>query len=48
MNSENTPAEAKAAAEKFLATKDDGKANDVATKALIAELRKGRRKVRAL
>ena len=41
MNGENTPAEAKAAAEKFLATKDDGKANDAATKALITELEKG-------
>ena len=40
-NGENTPAEAKAAAEKYLATKDDGKANEAATKALIAELEKG-------
>ena len=41
VNGENTPAEAKAAAEQYLATKDDGKANEAATKALIAELEKG-------
>ncbi|MGN1120838.1 MAG: 2-oxoacid:acceptor oxidoreductase family protein, partial [Eubacteriales bacterium] len=41
LNDEHTPAEAKAAAEQYLATKDDGKANEAATKALIAELEKG-------
>ncbi len=37
---EKATAEAKAAAEAFLATKDDGKANEGATKTLIAELEK--------
>ncbi|HJB57069.1 MAG TPA: pyruvate:ferredoxin (flavodoxin) oxidoreductase [Candidatus Flavonifractor intestinipullorum] len=36
-----TPAEAKAAIQAFLDTKDDGAANGPATKALIAELEKG-------
>ena len=38
--SDKASAEFKAAAEQFIATKDDGKANEAATKALIAELEK--------
>ena len=38
---EATPAEAKAAIEAFIATKDDGTANQAATAALVAELEKG-------
>ena len=38
---EATPAEAKAAIQAFLDTKDDGAANGEATKALVAELEKG-------
>ena len=37
----DAPAEAKAAIDEFLATKDDGEKNQAATKALIAELEKG-------
>ena len=40
MASDKTTAEFKAAAENFLATKDDGKANGAATDALVAELEK--------
>ena len=39
-NSDKASAEFKAAAEKFLETKDNGAANEVATKALIVELEK--------
>ena len=38
--SDKASAEFKAAAEAYLATKDDGKANDAATKALVVELEK--------
>ncbi|OUQ81151.1 pyruvate:ferredoxin (flavodoxin) oxidoreductase [Flavonifractor sp. An100] len=38
---EATPAEAKAAIQAFLDTKEDGSANGAATKALVAELEKG-------
>ncbi len=38
---ENAPAEFKAAAEKYLATKNDGKANAAATKELVAALEAG-------
>ncbi|MBM6926402.1 pyruvate:ferredoxin (flavodoxin) oxidoreductase [Pseudoflavonifractor phocaeensis] len=38
---ETAPAEAKAAIEAFIATKDDGAANQAATAALVAELEKG-------
>ena len=38
--SEKASAEFKAAAEQYLATKDDGKANEAATKALVIELEK--------
>ena len=40
LNSDKASAEFKAAAENYLATKNDGKANEAATKALVAELEK--------